>query len=107
MSIFEYLKVYLVSDGCSKWVIYMFGVSERDRKSTFFRTGGMVSIGYLKFLAFFCGVYVYACVCVCVCVYVRVCVCVCMRVIHFADVIVPNTIYIKEKMRKASRQGIG
>ena len=52
------------------------------------------------FLAFFCGVYVHACVCVRVRVYVRVCVCVCMRVIPFADVIVPNTIYIKEKNAK-------
>ena len=77
VSIFEYLKVYLVSDVYSKWVIYTFGVSARDRKVDFFSHGGVWFQSFMSiFLAFFCGVYVHACVRVCVCV----CVCVCMRV---------------------------
>ena len=80
MSIFEYLKVYLVSDVCSKWVIYRFGVSARDGKSTFFRMGGYgfcrlpqifwrFSVGYM-----YMRVYAYACVCMCVYAYACVCV---------------------------------
>jgi len=94
-------EVYLVSDVCSKWVIYTFGVSARDGKSTFFRMGGYgfyrfpqifwrFSVGYMY-------MHVYACACVCVCV----CVCVCMRVIPFADVVLPT--YNLHKRKKCER----